>query len=128
MDSHPIFTAPKIVQWYRPVFPINNYGFDIAVHASPKFFAPYLARARAYIGIGRYDLAFDDLDKAINLNPNVPRSYSLRGHLHSLAGEKGKAVEDFQRALSLGVESSEKSQIVKELQLLRTAAQIKRKH
>lgn len=58
-------------------------------------------RAEAYLCLGEYDLALDDLAAAIALAPNSPEYYSLRGIVYRRLGEYELAIADYNTALEL---------------------------
>jgi lipoprotein NlpI len=51
--------------------------------------------------MGQYDKAFDDLSKAIELNPMESRAYLIRGTVHVRTRQDGLAFRDFAEAIAL---------------------------
>ena len=60
-------------------------------------------RGSIYLWLERLDEAFADLDKAIRLNIQHPRSYFGRGRCYELKGEQALAIRDYRKALGLTV-------------------------
>jgi Tfp pilus assembly protein PilF len=52
----------------------------------------------------RVNLALDDFEKAIELNPTYRRVYHLRGIAYHMKGEREKALRDFDKAIELDPE------------------------
>ena len=50
---------------------------------------------------GEYQLAFDDVNQAIALNPELADAYYTRGGVYYMEGEYHYAISDYQKALSL---------------------------
>jgi lipoprotein NlpI len=59
------------------------------------------ARGLAHAELGDLANAFGDLDRAIDLEPASPWSYSDRARLHLLQGERAKAMADFDQAVAV---------------------------
>jgi tetratricopeptide (TPR) repeat protein len=53
------------------------------------------------------DLALTDLDRAIELNPQLTDAYLLRGDIYLLQNKRHLARADFEKAISLGVPQSQ---------------------
>jgi lipoprotein NlpI len=58
-------------------------------------------RGRAYILKGQNDLAIEDLDKAISLNPNFAEAFNDRGVAYRFKNKFDLAIADFDKALAL---------------------------
>ena len=56
------------------------------------------------------DLALIDLDEAIKLDPSSIDAYLLRGDIYLLQGKKMLAKNDFDKAIRLGVPTSQLSE------------------
>jgi len=61
----------------------------------------YNNRGNAYSSRGQYDLAMDDYNKSINLDPNYARPLNNRGVAHKRKGELDLAMKDFEAAINL---------------------------
>ena len=61
----------------------------------------YNDRALLYDELGRHDDAIDDLDRAIQYDPDSPYWYSNRGNIKLRAGDCGGAIDDLQHATAL---------------------------
>lgn len=61
----------------------------------------YNYRYRAFLGIGDFKSASDDLTKAIALEPKVGSRYKERGQVYQSLGNYRKAMLDFDRAIQL---------------------------
>ncbi len=64
-------------------------------------FVAYLNRGSAFQKIGRADLAIEDLNTAIAINPNYYEAYYDRGLAFAAQGSLDRAVKDFDEALAL---------------------------
>jgi tetratricopeptide (TPR) repeat protein len=58
-------------------------------------------RAEAYLCLGEFDAALDDLATAISREPNSPEYYSLRGIVYRRLGEYELAIADYDTALGI---------------------------
>lgn len=78
--------------------PLNYKGSDLG--------KIYLYRGRANMQLGNKVEAFQDFDKAVQMNPSYSEAYFRRAIAsHSL--EKGDACEDLKKAMKLGHSSAE---------------------
>lgn len=84
---------------------IANFG--IALTINPVYWEAYLARAVAYAyGSSDWDKAIDDVNKAIEINPQGKSSrgvshYRVRGILRFQKEEYGKTIEDLSKAIEI---------------------------
>jgi len=58
--------------------------------------------ARAHLGVGQYDSAFESANHALALNDRLTQAYVVRGHVQNFRGEYDLALKDFSDALRLG--------------------------
>ena len=82
-----LFMANQILQ--RPN--INAKGKAVA----------YTLRGMCYAKQKRIDAAIDDLNRAIDLNPNIPQAYKQRASIWLSRREPQKAYEDSTKAINL---------------------------
>ena len=61
----------------------------------------YNNRGNAYTGKGQYDLAIQDYNESIKLNPNYAKSFNNRGVAYQKKGEYDRAIEDFDTAIKI---------------------------
>ena len=61
----------------------------------------YSNRGVAYRGKGEYDRTIEDLNKAIELNPNDALAYGNLGNIYTEKREFGQAVQDYNKALKI---------------------------
>ena len=61
----------------------------------------YNNRGNAYSGKGQYDLAIQDYNESIKLNPNYAKSFNNRGVAYQKKGEYDRAIEDFDAAIKI---------------------------
>ena len=84
---------------------IANFG--IAITINPVYWEAYLARAVAYVnGISDWDKALDDVNKAIEIDPQKKSSsgassYRIRGILYFQKGEYDKTISDSAKAIEI---------------------------
>jgi tetratricopeptide (TPR) repeat protein len=58
------------------------------------------SRGQIYLGLGRYDEALADLDRALELDPDG-ETFGSRGQVYRLLGREEEARADFARAIEL---------------------------
>jgi tetratricopeptide (TPR) repeat protein len=63
--------------------------------------AAYIGRGNLYRKAGRIQDAFNDFQKAIQLDTTDPRAYHNRGLIYQSQGQHAFAIEDFSTAISL---------------------------
>jgi type IV pilus assembly protein PilF len=63
--------------------------------------------AAGYYERGQLDVALQELEMSIKLDPNLGRSYNVYGLVYSMLGEDAKAEQNFRRALQLAPQDSE---------------------
>jgi tetratricopeptide (TPR) repeat protein len=75
--------------------------YERAIVINPKYAAAYNGRCFARTVIGdRLDLAADDCDKALSLEPNSRSTLNARGILRLKTGDNAGAIADFTAALA----------------------------
>ncbi len=70
------------------------------------------ARIHTELGAGYYErgqmeVAIDELNEAVKLDPNRAGAYNIYGLVYAMLGENAKAEQNFQRALQLAPQDSE---------------------
>jgi tetratricopeptide (TPR) repeat protein len=74
-------------------------SFDRALRIWPEFAEAYLHRAVAEHVIGRRPAALTDLEKALDLDPNLIRAYNERGQIYLENADPKKAIQDFDKSI-----------------------------
>lgn len=78
------------------------------VEVSPKERAQlHIDLAAGYYERGQMDVALDELNEAVKLDPNNAKAYNIYGLIYSLLGENAKAEQNFQKALQLAPQDSD---------------------
>jgi type IV pilus assembly protein PilF len=72
----------------------------------------YRSQLRSELGAGYYergqmDVALEELNEAVRLDPNNARAWNIYGLVYAVLGENGKAEQSFQRALQLAPQDSD---------------------
>lgn len=81
----------KALDTYNKLVEINPNNYDV-----------WYNRSKIYRNIKKdIDMAFNDLNKAITLRPDLPGAFEDRGDLYHSQGEYKEAVEDFSFAINL---------------------------
>ena len=60
-----------------------------------------LQLAMGYVEREQYEIALDEVKRALAADPNFSASYNMRGYIYNKLGEKALAEESFRRSLSL---------------------------
>lgn len=85
------------IDLYKKVIKINTNW--ISLH--PDSVSAYSHRGAAYKGIGRYDKALSDYNKALSLEPNDARAYIDRGSVYYKLDNYQRAIADYNMAIEL---------------------------
>jgi len=64
----------------------------------------YIRLSALFIGIGYFEKAIEDYNKAIELNPNIAQGYNNRGNAYGKLKEHEEAIEDYNKALEFNPE------------------------
>ena len=78
---------------------ITAYG--LVLRKLPEFAEAYQGRGLAYYHDERYELALEDISRAIELKPDLAVAYANRAALHRKLGDTQKAIADLEKALEL---------------------------
>jgi len=76
----------------------------IAEHA--KFAKAYALRGKAWKDMGDIDKAFKDLNRAIELDPDLGEAYFIRAQAYEIMGEMDKANADYKKGCKAGYRSA----------------------
>jgi adenylate cyclase len=83
-------------------FPIVHQYADKAIELDPSVAEGYIAKASAYLFYDwDWQKAYDDLQKAISLNPGAVEAYELLGYYYIIKGQKEEAVKVLEQAEQL---------------------------
>jgi type IV pilus assembly protein PilF len=66
--------------------------------------------AAGYYERGQMDVALNELNEAVKLEPNNAKAYNIYGLVYTVLGENAKAEQNFRRALTLAPQDSETRQ------------------
>jgi protein O-mannosyl-transferase len=103
----------------QPYFPEaqSNYGnfwamtghpdsalvhYAIAICQNPDMYAPHLNRAKLYQRTNRCDQAMPDLERCIDLAPDLGEPYFVKAQCEALKGNRDAATRDVAKARELG--------------------------
>ena len=78
-----------------------NVASDTMFSVKKDYTKTYFRRGCAYHDLGKYELAIQDNNKAIELNPNYFEAYSNRGLAYSYLGQKERAIQDYNKAIQI---------------------------
>lgn len=87
--------ALRVEKWDRAID-----LFTKSIADNPSFFLAYHNRAIAYSKKGEYDKSLQDLQKAVQLNPNYPDAYGLMGLIYEIKRDFASAVRVYKEALA----------------------------
>ncbi len=76
--------------------------YAIAIAQNPNAMIPYMNRAKIYLKTGKFDESIADYTKAIQLVPTMGDAYYMRSHCYAFKGNKQLALQDVEKARSLG--------------------------
>ena len=74
---------------------------DDAIAKSPVKHRLYYARSAALFDRGELDRALSDAERALEINPDSPDAYNMRGIVRAATGAYAEAIEDLTRAVEL---------------------------
>ena len=76
--------------------------YAIAIQQNPDAVIPYMNRARIMMLQNKPDAAIPDYNRVIGLKPEKADAYYLRSKAYNAKGDKKKALQDVEKAKSLG--------------------------
>lgn len=97
------FTPEITATQVTPTQPITT-SLELADAASQRYAnlpVTYAQRGSAYIGIGDYEKAFQDLNKALTLKPDLSMAFYYRGLAYYAQGDYVRAIPQFTNVLEL---------------------------
>ncbi len=71
---------------------------SIQIHPLPK---AYMERGNAHRFLGEIDLAIADLEKAVELDPNLAPAYSSLGSIYRDRGDRQRAFDEYTKSISI---------------------------
>ncbi len=86
---------------------LGNYDqaikfYNEALKYDGKFIPAFLGKAKALGKKKDYELAYEEITKAIEIDPNNPEIYITRGDISDGKGNIGIALDDYDKAVSVG--------------------------
>ena len=75
---------------------------DKAIQLDPLYESAFMNRAIIYWKTKNYDLALDNFNHTIRLNPNNAKAFFIRAHCNYNLGMKNQAKYDFKKVCELG--------------------------
>ena len=98
--------AHYVLSVHRGVLRIRQERFEdaiadlkSAIDRKPKAYQAYVNLAQAYRRLGKMDLALEQLDRAVELEPGLAHVYRLRARLRLERNEPALALADFDQAI-----------------------------
>ena len=79
--------------------------YNEATKYDSRFIPAYLGKARALAGKKDYELAYEEITKAIGIDPNNSEIYITRGDISDGKGNIGIALDDYDKAVSVDPEN-----------------------
>jgi tetratricopeptide (TPR) repeat protein len=76
--------------------------YDAEIADAPETSSGYVGRAAAYYRLDMFDMAIDDLDRAISLDGGNANAYYSRAITHFRLGDYAAAISDYDRTAQLG--------------------------
>ena len=86
---------------YKSFKRIMSY-LDKAIQLDPLYESAFMNRAIIYWRTKNYDLALENFNHAIRLNPNNAKAYLIRAQCNYNLGKKNRAQYDFKKVCELG--------------------------
>ncbi len=96
-------------------FEASQMILDHLIESSTTYAEAYYKRASLYFRMRRYQQAFDDLDKVLDLEPRHFGAYAARGIIFREQKKRSEALLAFNQALAIHPNFASIMQIVKEM-------------
>ena len=110
---------------YRGLTDVNNSQYDSAmiylnqaIKQNPKDSHAYYLRGYVYYENNEPELAVEELTQGIKVDPEFARAYYQRGLIYEHESQYELATADYNKAIGLTIDPSEKQEIQKRLKLL----------
>jgi tetratricopeptide (TPR) repeat protein len=87
----------------------------VALYPDEGEFFAWLGWARFQMNPALADESLSDIEKSINLNPRLDKSYLFLGYIHKATGRPDKAEKQFEKAIQANPDCTE---ALRELRLL----------
>lgn len=95
----PPYVGYFLVKWKRPAWALTWYTWMIQMRFEPA--SAYINRSMVYLFFKEYQLALQDADAALQLNPEKAVGYNNRGAAYNGLQQYQRALEDLNRSLEL---------------------------
>ena len=104
-DNDRDFLANQKNEEGNKLYYAQNYGgaiksYDEAIKIKPDW-SWYYNRGNSYYKLGKNELAIQDFNKSIQLNPNYDKAYNNRGNIYDDLGQYELAIKDFDKSIQL---------------------------
>lgn len=85
---------------------IANYNqaldsYNLAIKYDSNYIPAYLGKARTFAKTKEYELAYEEITRAIGIDPKNPDIYITRGDISDEKGNIGIALDDYDKAVSM---------------------------
>jgi len=94
--------ASMYLQLHRYDDAIALLDESISIIETDDVAVSYANRGLAYMGLGEYDRALEDLNTAVTIAPDLSYAYTARGFCYLAMEELEKALFEFQTACDMG--------------------------
>ena len=98
-----ILTIMAVLAWHQCSYWKNSIKlFSHTLKVTKNNYMAHNNRGAAYVSLGQYQLAIDDFNRAIRINPDTDLPYHNRGAIYGkLLGQYQLAIDDFNRAIRI---------------------------
>ena len=86
---------------------LSNSTLSTLSNSIPRWLWPIAAEGVTYAGKSQWDLAITDLNKAIELDPQLAEAHNNRGWVYGSQGQWDLAIIDLNKAIELDPELAE---------------------
>lgn len=98
-----INTTVKQIAIWRDSITLWSYEIELFPESSAEI---YSNRGLAYDGLGNYQYAIKDYNKAIELGPETAKIYISRGNTYDSLGDYQQAIKDYSKAIELAPQNA----------------------